>query len=199
MSRVDISNWKVLVVDDELDNLNLLEDILSFFDAQVVSSHSGEDAIKLLDQQAFALALIDIQMPGVSGWDLIRHIRSSDKPELRNLVVIGVTAHAMPGDRERVLNAGFDGYISKPIEPETFVDSVMDIVHNHQNPQQSQQSDENALDSIAETPFPVENHTLIQYQPQQSLDSVEQQNKAASVEQQNKAASDTRENPAVQQ
>ncbi len=104
MSQLNISDWNILVVDDEPDNLNLLEDILSFYDARVISSYSGEEAIKLLDSQTFALALIDIQMPNVSGWDMIKHIRSSDKSEMRALVVIGVTAHAMPGDRERVLN-----------------------------------------------------------------------------------------------
>src|SRR5258708_9160039 len=134
MSQLNISDWNILVVDDEPDNLNLVEDILSFYDARVIRSYRGEEAIKLLDSQTFALALIDIQMPNVSGWDMIKHIRSSDKSEMRALVVIGVTAHAMPGDRERVLNAGFDGYMSNPIEAETFMDTFMAIVPSRHTP-----------------------------------------------------------------
>src|SRR5258708_38156760 len=190
MSQLNISDWNILVVDDEPDNLNLLEDILSFYDARVVSSCSGEEAVKLLDSQTFALALIDIQMPNVSGWDMIKHIRSSDKSEMRALVVIGVTAHAMPGDRERVLNAGFDGYMSKPIEAETFMDSVMDIVRSRQTPQKPTQPVESGHQPLAEAPLSIKSPTLVEYPPQQNMYSIEQPNKATS---------DTRENPAAQQ
>jgi CheY-like chemotaxis protein len=131
MSKIDFSTWKILAVDDEPDNLSLLGDILNFSDAEVVTARSGEQAIALLDQQTFSLALIDIQMPGVSGWDVIQHIRNSEREELRKMLVIAVTAFAMLGDKERVLAAGFDGYMSKPIDAETFMLRIEAIVQEH--------------------------------------------------------------------
>src|SRR5436190_3221252 len=139
MSQIDFSTWKILAVDDEPDNLSLLVDILTFSDAQVVTARSGEQAIALLDQQPFSLALIDLQMPRVSGWDVIQHIRNSERADLRKMLVIAVTAVAMLGDKERVLAAGFDGYISKPIEVETFMARIEAIVQTHLPASQAEQ------------------------------------------------------------
>src|SRR5215468_9981071 len=102
MSPIDFSAWTILAVDDEPDNLSLLVDVLSFSDAHVVMAQSGERAIELLSQQRFSLALLDLQMPNISGWDVIQFIRSSQNDDLRNMIVIAVTAVAMFGDRERV-------------------------------------------------------------------------------------------------
>src|SRR5260221_2482091 len=131
MSKIDFSTWKILAVDDEPDTLSLLGDILNSSDAEVVTARSGEQAIELLNQQAFSLTLIDIQMPRVSGWDVIQHIRNSERQELRKMLVIAVTAFAMLGDRERVLPAGFDGYMSKPIDAENFISRIEAIIQTH--------------------------------------------------------------------
>ena len=124
------SDWKVLIVDDEPDNLSLIIDVMSFHETAVTRASSGQQAIALLDAQPFTMALVDLQMPLVSGWDVIKYVRESNKPELRHMLVIAITAYAMQGDRERVLKAGFNGYISKPIEIGTFVQTLQAIVED---------------------------------------------------------------------
>src|SRR4051812_23899844 len=103
MMSLNLADWKILVADDEPDNLSLLQDILSFFDTTVVLASSGEAAIAHLKEQTFTLALLDIQMPRASGLDVLREIRSHANPAVQKMLVIAVTAIAMPGDRERLL------------------------------------------------------------------------------------------------
>ncbi len=67
-------------------------------------------------------------MPKMSGWEVLKHIR--ENPALKDVIVIALTAHAMHGDRERILAAGFDGYFSKPISPLTFVKDVNAILES---------------------------------------------------------------------
>jgi CheY-like chemotaxis protein len=129
---VNRSEWKVLAVDDEADNLSLISDILSFSDVTVVPAESGQQAIDLLDGRPYTMALVDLQMPQITGWDVIKHVRESGKPELRQMLVIAITAYAMRGDRERVLEAGFDGYISKPIDVDKFMQTLQTIVDEYQ-------------------------------------------------------------------
>jgi CheY-like chemotaxis protein len=129
---VNTADWKVLVVDDEPDNLGVVNDLLAFYDVTVVSSTSGDQAIVLLDSETFTMALIDIQMPYVSGWDVIKHIREHKRPELRQMLAVGVTAYAMRGDREKVIAAGFDSYISKPIDIDNFMQMLKDIVETYE-------------------------------------------------------------------
>lgn len=127
------SDWDVLVADDEPDNLSVLELLLTFHDARVVSARSGQEILDLLGARTFTLALIDIQMPHISGWDVIRHIRENPRAEVRKMAVIAVTANAMQGDRERCLQAGFDGYISKPIDVKEFMPSLQAILETQVN------------------------------------------------------------------
>ncbi len=124
----NVSDWNVLLVDDEPDNLSVLELLLTFYDARVTSVRSGQEALQLLGEQPFTLALIDIQMPKISGWDIIKHIRASDNPRIRAMLAIAVTAYAMAGDRERVLAAGFDGYVAKPIDVTTFMQALQETI-----------------------------------------------------------------------
>ena len=68
----------------------------------------------------------------LSGWDVLNHVRGSHRPELSQMLVVAITAYAMRGDRERVLQAGFDGYISKPIEIDAFMKTLQAIVEDYQ-------------------------------------------------------------------
>lgn len=127
-NTIDLTNWEILIVDDEPDNLTVLDTLLNFFDARVTSAGSGEEALELLKTRTFKLGLFDIQMPKVSGWDLVKWVRGSEKQETRDTCLIAVTALAMPGDEERVLQAGFDGYVAKPIDAAVFMDSVQAVL-----------------------------------------------------------------------
>lgn len=128
MPTLNVSDWNVLLVDDEPDNLSVLELLLTFHDAHVTSVRSGQEALQLLGEQPFTLALVDIQMPKVSGWDIIKYIRASANPAVRTMLAIAVTANAMAGDREQVLDAGFDGYVAKPIDVAPFMQTLRETV-----------------------------------------------------------------------
>ena len=126
------SSWNVLVVDDEPDNIGVVEYILLFHNAKVRIANSGQACLEILRQERPSFLLLDIQMPIMSGWDVLKEIRNDEK--LRDLTVIAFTAHAMAGDREKALAAGFDGYITKPISPLSFVDDVKAIVMSRSKP-----------------------------------------------------------------
>ncbi len=124
---VDLKTLKILLADDEPDNLLLLETILNFHDIEPLCAASGQKAIALLAEQKFDVALVDIQMPKVTGWDIAKAIHAN--PAQRDMILIAVTALAMGGDQERVLRAGFHGYISKPVETAQFFQTVQNIVN----------------------------------------------------------------------
>lgn len=113
---------QILVVEDNPQNYELVEFLLEDADFSV---RLAADATQLRQELAKGLPeliLMDIQLPGVDGMSLVTEIRES--PTARKLPVIALTAHAMRGDRERFIAAGFDGYISKPIDVATFVSDV---------------------------------------------------------------------------
>ena len=122
----DLSAWKVLVVDDEPDNVDVVRLILEFNDTAVWSAASAEECLALLEEVTPTLLLIDIQMPSVSGIDLLAHIR--EREAWRQIPAIAVTAYSMEGDRDRILEAGFDGYLSKPISAMTLVHDLITML-----------------------------------------------------------------------
>jgi two-component system, cell cycle response regulator DivK len=104
------------IVEDNADNRLLLQAILGDqFD--LVEYENGESALKGFTSARPDLVLLDISLPGMDGNEILKRIRSD--AELRDLPVIALTAHAMAGDREKFLAAGFDDYITKPIVDET--------------------------------------------------------------------------------
>lgn len=122
----DISNWRVMIVDDEPDNLGVLELVLSFNQVQVMTADSAHACLAALQDFKPTLLLIDIQMPDMSGYDLLQKVRQN--PAWQSIPAIAVTAHAMLGDAEKVLASGFDGYIPKPITPARLVDDLKAIL-----------------------------------------------------------------------
>lgn len=129
---VDLSEWKVLIVDDEPDNLGVLELVFRFHKATVFTAESGSQCLEKLASVDPSLLLVDIQMPVMSGCDLLRTLRKD--PRWRSLPVIAVSAHAMAGDSERALEAGFDGYITKPISAQTLAETVKALVDSKKRP-----------------------------------------------------------------
>jgi CheY-like chemotaxis protein len=118
----DLSDWNVLVVDDEPDNIGVIELVLSFHSAVVRTAESGAECLELMAKEMPTLLLADIQMPHMSGIELLAKVR--ENPSWQNLPVIAVTAHAMMGDLERFTAAGFDGYIPKPISAMSLIDEI---------------------------------------------------------------------------
>ncbi len=122
----DISTWNVVFIDDEPDNLRVVEFILQFHKASLRAAEDGPKGLELLRDKRPTFLLLDIRLPIMSGWEVLDVIRSDD--QLKDLPVIAVTAHAMFGDKEKALRAGFDGYITKPISAMTFINDIQSIL-----------------------------------------------------------------------
>jgi CheY-like chemotaxis protein len=110
----DAKNWIILIIDDQQDNLEVTSAVLRFHGVQVYTAVNAEDGLKVLDRVTPTLILLDLSMPKMSGWQMLKIVRES--VQWANIPVIALTAHAMDGDRERVEEAGFDGYITKPFD-----------------------------------------------------------------------------------
>lgn len=111
----------VLIVEDNELNMKLFRDLLEAHGYQTSGTSNGFEALDLVRKLRPDLILMDIQLPGKDGFGLLQDIRQSPTPEVR---VIALTAHAMTGDRERAMAAGFDGYITKPIDIRSFPEQV---------------------------------------------------------------------------
>ena len=105
---------KILVVEDNDRNRRLLRILLKSKGYEIIEAATGEEAINYLKNQKPDLILMDVQLPKMDGLELTQKIKS-DK-ETADIPIVAVTAYAMKGDRERILKAGCDGYISKPID-----------------------------------------------------------------------------------
>jgi two-component system cell cycle response regulator DivK len=123
MDVLDLSAWNVLAVDDEPDNLEVLLEVLSMYNATVHPAANGEEAMTLLQTLRPTMVITDLSMPDMDGYQLLHKIRRTD--HLKEVPVIALTAHAMSGDKERILAAGFNGYLSKPIRLMTVVTDIL--------------------------------------------------------------------------
>lgn len=104
---------RILVVEDNQDNMTLICDILISLKYTVLQAVDGEQGIAAAASERPDLILMDLSLPRVDGWTATRRIKAD--PELKDIPIIALTAHAMIGDRERALAAGCDDYLSKPI------------------------------------------------------------------------------------
>jgi len=116
---------KILIVEDSPDNMKLFRALLTLRGHEVVGLSGGDGMLDTIARERPALVLMDIQLPGKDGFALLREIRGSPHAGLR---VLALTAHAMQGDRERALQAGFDGYITKPIDIRSFPEQVQRVM-----------------------------------------------------------------------
>ena len=105
---------KILVVEDNEDNREMVVKVLKFNGYEVIEAVDGEEAIRKAKTEAPALILLDIYLPKMDGYEVAKRLKGDTG--LRSIPVIALTAHAMKGNREQALEAGCDGYISKPID-----------------------------------------------------------------------------------
>lgn len=113
---------RILLVEDNAANLELVRYLLASAGHTTVLARDGREAIEAAQRLRPDLMLTDLQMPVMDGFELLRHVRQV--PSLAEIPVVAITAFSMACDREAVLDAGFSGYISKPIEPETFNQTI---------------------------------------------------------------------------
>ena len=114
---------RVLVVEDNDMNMQLVEYLLEEGGYQIVKAASGEDALSIArGGEPVDLILMDIHLPGIDGLSVVREMKTDERTKA--IPILALTAHAMRGDRDRFLEAGCDGYISKPIDVKTFLTSI---------------------------------------------------------------------------
>lgn len=113
---------RILVVEDHEVNLQLMEEIIKLMGHESIPAKDGMEGIELALNEKPDLILMDIQMPGVSGLEAMKRIKSD--PSTSHIPVLALTAMAMKGDEERLLNEGFDDYIGKPIRLHDVMEKV---------------------------------------------------------------------------
>jgi CheY-like chemotaxis protein len=113
---------RFLIIEDNAANMQLMVYLLNAFGHTTLEATDGEAGLAVIQNESMDIILCDLQIPRLDGYEVARRIKTD--PELKDIPLIAVTAYAMVGDRDKVLSAGFDGYISKPINPELFVGEI---------------------------------------------------------------------------
>ncbi len=112
----------LLIIEDNAQNRYMIRFLMEKHGFSVIEATNGQEGIEYAIRYKPTIILLDVQLPEMDGYAVARELKRH--PELANIPVVAVTSYAMVGDRERILAAGADGYIEKPINPETFVDEV---------------------------------------------------------------------------
>jgi len=115
-----------MVVDDEPDSLEIAKRLLQMAGAEVITAGGGQEALNIVRSARPQLIISDLSMPEVDGWTLLEKLKL--ERDTLEIPVIALTAHTMPGDRERAIVAGFHNHISKPLDPRRFISQLMHIV-----------------------------------------------------------------------
>jgi CheY-like chemotaxis protein len=113
---------KILVIEDNADNLELVRFLLNNAGHEVLTACDGVAGLKIIREDHPHLILLDLAIPEIDGWEMAGILKRD--PETKDVPLIALTAHTLPGDRRRALDAGCDGYISKPIDVAKFVETV---------------------------------------------------------------------------
>jgi CheY-like chemotaxis protein len=116
----------ILIVEDNPRNLKLVRDVLTFAGYRTLEAENAEDGLKLAGEYSPDLILMDVQLPGMNGDEALRRLR--DIPATRAIPVVALTAFAMKDDRDRLLAAGFQGYLVKPISVPDFPGQVEQLL-----------------------------------------------------------------------
>lgn len=146
-----MEEWKILVAEDQLINAKLMKAIIGRLGHQLKVAPNGVEVIKELRNNAYDLILMDIQMPEMDGILATKVIRSSDA-DWRNIPIIALTAHAMAGTRESYLQAGMDGFVSKPISIDALIDEMNRVMAG-------EKSDADTLDTVPDLNKPATDET----------------------------------------
>ena len=113
---------KLLIVEDNQDNRELAIKVLKNKGYEIIEAVDGEEAIEMAISEKPDLILLDISLPKLDGYEVAKRLKSME--EFQEIPIVAFTAHAMKGDREKVIAGGFEGYISKPINVREFPDQI---------------------------------------------------------------------------
>jgi len=120
--ELNMSGEPILIVDDNSTNMKLVRILLASEGYDVRTAADAEEALNVLKEFYPRLILMDVQLPGIDGLELTRRLKSD--PATRDITILGLTAYAMKGDKERIIAAGCDGYVPKPIDTRTLPELV---------------------------------------------------------------------------
>lgn len=118
--------YKILICEDNEKNRRLMKDLLEYHGYEVYLAENGEEGIEMAKKVKPVLILMDMQMPVLDGFEAIKKIRQDN--EIKHIKIIGVTSFAMPTDKERVLQAGADYYIAKPIDTRALPEIIKKVI-----------------------------------------------------------------------
>jgi CheY-like chemotaxis protein len=119
-------NKTILIIEDNEQNMYMLSYLLIKNNYKILKAFNGKDGLRLAHENNPEVILIDIQLPDMDGYEICNKLRYNGLP--KNTTIIAVTSYAMGGDKEKAIEAGADGYLEKPINPETFVTEMERIV-----------------------------------------------------------------------
>lgn len=118
-----LQGWDIVVIDDEPDSLEIGRYILDFYGANVHTATNGKEGVELVEKIKPRFVISDLSMPEMDGWEFLKELTST--VSIKDIPVIALTAHAMKGDRERAIGAGFHNYLTKPLTATTFMDELL--------------------------------------------------------------------------
>ena len=121
-----LEGWDIVVLEDEQDSLEVAEIILNEYGANVHTASNGKDGLDVVRQTNPRFVISDLSMPVMDGWGFISGMKADGV--LSNIPVIALTAHAMVGDRERAMAAGFHNYLTKPLTVDTFMADLVGLL-----------------------------------------------------------------------
>jgi PAS domain S-box-containing protein len=130
----DLHGIRVLAIDDEEDALTLLRVVLEAADAEVITSASGASALDVIETAAPDVLIVDLGMPEMDGFELIRRIRTCTNPAVHDLPAAALTAFARSEDRTKALRSGFEMHLAKPVDPGELVASILTLVRRTRTP-----------------------------------------------------------------
>jgi two-component system, cell cycle response regulator DivK len=113
---------RILVVEDQEDNRQIIRDMLTFTDYEIIEAESGEEALAAVAKQRPDLILMDIQLPGIDGYEVTRRIKAD--PAMRSIPIIAVTSYALSGEEQKAHAAGCDEYVPKPYSPRQLLTKI---------------------------------------------------------------------------
>lgn len=125
---MEASNWQVMVVEDEFDSVQVVSRVLQHHGAQVHVARNGHEALQMLTEVVPTLIIMDLAMPEMDGWETLTKIRAN--PHTAHIPVVAMTAYHSVNVAEDALHAGFDAYLPKPLDTNSLVQKLAEVLKN---------------------------------------------------------------------
>ena len=121
-----MTSKRILLVEDQEDGRRIVRDLLAASDYALIEAKTGEEGLALAEQERPDLILMDIQLPGLDGYEVTRRIKAN--PTLNHIPIIAVTSYALSGDEQKAYAAGCDDYVAKPFSPRALMAKIREYL-----------------------------------------------------------------------